>query len=164
MVELVSRIEPRLLARLVELEQAAFGAGGMNEWHLVPIIRHGRVFVSRNNAEVLGAVQYILDWERPELAYMVGVSVAAEARGQGIGTGLITQSLNRLFADKIAEVELTVEANNAAAIKVYKEKLGFEITGFRENEYGQGEDRLVMILTRDRFKSKLSQEAFPANS
>ncbi|CVK18253.1 GNAT family N-acetyltransferase [Sporomusa sphaeroides] len=151
MAELITTVEPVLLKRLVELEQEAFGSGGMNEWHLVPLMRHGRVFVSKKNDSVVGAVQYMRDWNRPELAYMVGVSVAPAARGQGIGTELLAESIQQLFADNFAEVELTVAADNAAAVKVYKEKLGFEVTGFRENEYGQGQDRLVMVLTRERF-------------
>ena len=151
MAELITAIDQTLLERLVELEQEAFGCGGMNEWHLVPLIRHGRIFVSKNNDIVVGAVQYMRDWNKPELAYMVGVSVAAEARGKGIGTKLLAESIQNLFEDNFAEVELTVAADNAAAVKVYKEKLGFEATEFRQNEYGQGQDRLVMVLTRERF-------------
>ena len=151
MAELITAIDQKLLERLVELEQEAFGCGGMNEWHLVPLIRHGRIFVSKNNDIVVGAVQYMRDWNKPELAYLVGISVAAEARGKGIGTKLLAESIQNLFEDKFAEVELTVAADNSAAVKVYKEKLGFEVTEFRQNEYGQGQDRLVMVLTRERF-------------
>ncbi len=151
MVELVTEIEPKLLERLVQLEREAFGVGGMNEWHLVPVIRHGRVFVIKDNDVVVGEVQYMLDWDKPGLAYLFGVSVASEVRGKGIGTELLINSIKSLFEDKVTTVELTVEANNLAAIKVYKEKLGFEVTEFRENEYGPGQDRLVMVLTSDKF-------------
>lgn len=151
MVELITVVEPKLLARLVKLEQEAFGYGGMNEWHLVPVIRHGRVFVSKDNDVVIGAVQYMRDWQRSELAYMVGVSVASDARGRGIGTELLASSIKSLFGADITAIELTVEADNIAAIKVYKEKLGFEITEFRQNEYGPGEDRLIMLLAKDKF-------------
>ncbi|MBP2638566.1 MAG: GCN5-related N-acetyltransferase [Firmicutes bacterium] len=152
MVELVAEIEPKLLERLVELEREAFGDGGMNEWHLVPVIRHGRVFVSKDNGIVVGEVQYMLDWDNPGLAYLIGVAVAGEVRGKGVGTTLLAESMQRLFDDKIDSVELTVEAGNVAAIKVYQDKLGFEVTDFRKNEYGPGQDRLVMVLTRDKFK------------
>lgn len=152
MVELVAEIEPKLLERLVELEREAFGDGGMNEWHLVPVIRHGRVFVSKDNDIVVGEVQYMLDWDNPGLAYLIGVAVAGEVRGKGVGTTLIAESMQHLFADKIDSIELTVEAGNVAAIKVYQEKLGFEVTDFRKNEYGPGQDRLVMVLARDKFR------------
>lgn len=152
MVELVTEIEPKLLERLVELETEAFGDGGMNEWHLVPVIRHGRVFVSKENGLVVGEVQYMLDWSNPKLAYLNGVAVASAARGKGIGTKLLAESIQSLFNDKIDSIELTVEAGNVSATKVYREKLGFEVTDFRKNEYGPGQDRLVMLLTKDRFR------------
>ncbi len=157
MVELITTIETNLIERLVELEQEAFGYGGMNEWHLVPIIRHGRVFVSRDNDVIVGAVQYMLDWEKPELAYMVGVSVSGDARGRGIGSELLASSIKSLFEDKITAIELTVEADNIAAVKVYKEKLGFEVTEFRKNEYGLGQDRVVMVLAKDKFMGKMDK-------
>jgi len=152
MVELVTEIEPKLLDRLVELEREAFGDGGMNEWHLVPVIRHGRVFVSKENDVVVGEVQYMLDWNNPGLAYLIGVAVAGEVRGKGVGTKLLAESIQRLFEDKIESVELTVEAGNVAAVKVYREKLGFEVTDFRKNEYGPDQDRQVMVLSRDKFR------------
>lgn len=151
MVELITVVEPKLLKRLIELEQEAFGYGGMNEWHLVPIIRHGRVFVIKENDIVVGEVQYMLDWDNPGLAYIIGVSVSGQVRGRGIGTKLLATSIQKLFEATITTVELTVEADNVAAVKVYREKLGFEVTEFRQNEYGPGQDRLVMVLTRDKF-------------
>ncbi|VBB07053.1 acyl-coa n-acyltransferase [Lucifera butyrica] len=146
MIELVRTIEPRLIQRLVQLETEAFGAGGMNEWHLVPLIRHGRVYVIRENHEVVGAVQYMLDWDFPQRAYMVGVSISREVRGRGLGTKLLRESILALAQDHIEQVELTVDPDNAAAIAVYEKKLGFQAVELRLDEYGSGENRLVMHL------------------
>ncbi|HEY3424885.1 MAG TPA: GNAT family N-acetyltransferase [Negativicutes bacterium] len=147
MVELVQKIEPELIERLVQLEAEAFGQGGMNAWQLVPLIRHGRVYVVRKNQEIIGAVQYMLDWDSPQKAYMVGISIAKESRGQGAGTKLLQASFAALVKDNIKEVELTVDPNNVVAVKVYECKLGFVAGNFRHNEYGAGEDRLVMKLS-----------------
>lgn len=151
MVELITHVEPAIMEQLVKLESEAFGVGGMNEWHLVPLVRHGRVYVFREEAAILGAVQYMADWQNRNLAYMVGVSVAAAARGKGIGTKLLRHSIDALFATGVTAVELTVEAANAPAVKVYQDKLRFAITEFRQNEYGPGQDRLVMLLTCDKW-------------
>ncbi|GMA98733.1 hypothetical protein [Pelosinus sp. IPA-1] len=61
MIELVREIEPKLIQRLVQLEKEAFGEGGMNAWHLVPLIRHGRVYILEKELEVIGLIQYMLD-------------------------------------------------------------------------------------------------------
>ncbi|QDR79662.1 GNAT family N-acetyltransferase [Sporomusa termitida] len=152
MVELITAFDKAIIRRLVELEADAFGAGGMNEWQLVPLIRHGHVYVTRKAGEVIGAVQYMLDWHNPKKAYMIGVSIAKEQRGQGVGTGFIKETFTPLAAEGIEEVELTVDPANAAAVKVYKGKLGFTVTEFRRDEYGDGEDRLVMKLSLKKCK------------
>lgn len=145
--ERIQTVEQALLQRLVQLEREAFGLGGLNEWHLVPFIRHGRVYVTRKNQEVIGMVQYMLDWDNPRKAYMMGVSIAKEAHGQGLGTDFIKKSLQALANENIEEVELTVDPANVAAIRVYEGKLGFVAQEVRPNEYGQGENRLVMTIS-----------------
>ncbi|MBU2699705.1 ribosomal-protein-alanine N-acetyltransferase [Sporomusaceae bacterium BoRhaA] len=146
MIELVRTTETELIERLVQLESEAFGEGGMNVWHLVPLIRHGRVYAFRKDEAVIGVVQYMLDWDNPQKAYMIGVSISQESRGQGVGAELLRDSFNALSKENIKEVELTVERNNIVAVKLYESKFGFLSTDFRPNEYGEGEDRLVMKL------------------
>lgn len=154
--EWIQTVELPLLRRLVQLEREAFGVGGLNEWHLVPFIRHGRVYAIRKNEDVVGSVQYMLDWDSPCKAYMVGVSVAKEVRGQGLGTELIKKSLQALANENIDEVELTVDAANVAAIRVYEGKLGFLAKMIRKDEYGEGENRLVMTLSLGDFTGKIN--------
>ncbi len=145
-VELLQNIELVLISELVQLELEAFGIGGLNEWHLVPFIRHGRVYIGREEGRVVGLIQYMRDWDNPQKAYLMGVSIAKDMRGKGLGTRLISTSVEELRNEKITEIELTVDPKNRAAIKVYIEKLGFVEKGIRLDEYGAGEDRLVMIL------------------
>ncbi|MDH7497216.1 MAG: GNAT family N-acetyltransferase [Syntrophomonadaceae bacterium] len=146
MVELVNSVVPAEVERMVALEEEAFGPGGLNAWTLVPLIRHGRVFALRSGDDIVGLVQYMRDWENPRTAYLVGVSVAARLRGNGLGTRLLRQSLQRLAAEGITRVELTVSPANVAAIHVYEEHLGFTAVAYREHEYGRGENRLVLAL------------------
>lgn len=147
MIELVHTIDVTTVESILKIEAEAFGAGGMNEWHLVPLIRHGRVYVARVNGQVVGSVQYLLDWENPKKAYMFGIAFTREWQGKGLGTEFLKQSFLSLAKNNIEQVELTVNPNNTAAVKVYENKLGFIVTGFRNNEYGEGENRLVMQLS-----------------
>jgi len=146
MIELVRTMEPELITRLVEIETEAFGSGGLTVWNLEPLIRHGRVYIYRVDNEIVGLVHYMLDWDCPQKAYMVGVSISKASRGQGIGAKLLIESFEALSKDTIKEVELTVDPANVAAVKLYEGKLGFLITDFKHDEYGEGEGRLVMKL------------------
>lgn len=146
MIELVQENDLQLIKRIIELDQQAFGDGGMNEWHLLPLIRHGRVFVLKEKDHVLGSIQYLLDWDNRNKAYIYGIAIAEESRGKGLGTRLLADSIQKLANDNIEEIELTVDPANIIAINVYHKKFGFVVTEFRENEYGNSEDRLVMLL------------------
>jgi len=146
-IELITTNDPAVTRRLVELETEAFGSGGLNEWHIVPIIRHGRVYALRKNHELIGCIQYILDWKNRNKAYVIGISIAKEWRGRNLGTELFSESLNTLSREEITEVELTVSPENLAAIRIYKDKLAFRCVGKLSDEYGEGEDRLVMLKT-----------------
>jgi len=77
---------------------------------------------------------------------MVGVSISKESRGQGIGAKLLKESFAALAKENIEEVELTVDPDNVAAVKLYESKLGFSVTDFKHDEYGKGEGRQVMKL------------------
>jgi len=152
MIELVRTMDPKIIERLVQIETEAFGTGGLTVWNLEPLIRHGRVYVYRLDNEIVGLVHYMLDWDRPKKAYMVGVSISKESRGQGIGAKLLNESFVALSQETIEEVELTVDLDNVAAVKLYESKLGFLVTDFRNDEYGEGEGRLVMQLILPRLK------------
>lgn len=147
LVELMKTAELPMVTQLVQLEQEAFGVGGMNEWHLVPLIRYGRVFVAKENGAVIGSIQYMREWDRPTRAYLVGVSIAEKFRGKGFGTKLIGVTLQELRKENITEIELTVDPENRAAINIYSDKFGFVEVSTNLNEYGEGENRLVMVLT-----------------
>lgn len=41
-------------------------------------------------------------------------------------------------------MSLTVDIANKPAIKLYKDKIGFEIDHFSKDEYGKGHDRYIM--------------------
>ena len=52
-----------------------------------------------------------------------------------------------LSQENIQEIELTVDPKNVAAVTVYEKKLGFITQELREDEYSEGENRLVMKLS-----------------
>nr|WP_092074174.1 GNAT family N-acetyltransferase [Dendrosporobacter quercicolus]NSL47701.1 GNAT family N-acetyltransferase [Dendrosporobacter quercicolus DSM 1736]SDM80249.1 ribosomal-protein-alanine N-acetyltransferase [Dendrosporobacter quercicolus] len=153
-IELLRQADLELVQRLVQLDKAAFGQGGMNEWQLVPLIRHGRVFTALRQGEIAGCVQYMLDWDNPRSAYMVGVAMDEKVRGRGLGTEFIKQTLQILADEGLAAVELTVSLENTAAIRVYETKLGFARTTIRRDEYGAGEHRVVMTVSLENFAGR----------
>ena len=76
----------------------------------------------------------VLPLERPTLAHcgMLGIGVVAELRGRGIGSALLTATLERAKAASLTRIELTVREDNTRAIALY-ESLGFVVEGLKRN-------------------------------
>lgn len=152
-VEQVDEMDPSLLQALMEIEQEAFGRGGMNEWFLPPFARRGQVYALwvEGHRKPVGVVECMVTWGQPHCAYLFGMAIREGWRGKGLGTRFLRDICRRLRVMGFLTLELTVAPTNAAALRVYQGKLGFEPIALYPEEYGQGEDRLLMRLdlTRD---------------
>lgn len=146
-IEVINCNDVKIVSRFVQIEKNAFGQNGLDEWGIVPFIRHGLVIALKLDNEVIGGVQFIRDWRKPCHAYLFGIAVDPAFRGKGYGTRFLSDCCKLLKDDGINSVELTVDATNHVAIRVYKDKLGFQTMDTRIAEYGIGEDRLVMVKT-----------------
>lgn len=153
-VQEVDEVEPHLLQALMEIEQEAFGVGGMNEWFLPPFVRRGQVYVLwvEGKEQPVGVAECMVTWGQPECAYLFGIAIREGWRGQGLGTRFLLEICHRLQAMGFLALDLTVAPTNVPALRVYKDKLGFETIAFHREEYGQGEDRLVMRLDLTRLR------------
>jgi len=107
-------------------------------------------------AEVSGTIVGSLSFEngphkRIRHRGMLGVSVAKEWRGKGIGAALLRSLIEWAEANPIIEkIGLAVFANNENAIRLY-EKLGFVEEGRRPRELKIGPDRYADDILMYRF-------------
>jgi RimJ/RimL family protein N-acetyltransferase len=79
----------------------------------------------------------------------VGMLVASDMRGRGIGSALLTACLEWARAHRVHKIELKVWPHNAAAIALY-ESFGFETEGYLKRHYkrrsGEIWDCIIMGL------------------
>jgi RimJ/RimL family protein N-acetyltransferase len=78
----------------------------------------------------------------------LGLMVAKDLRGRGIGTALLRAAVEWARANGIRKLELHVFPWNEGAIAMY-EKFGFEREGFRKGHYnraGEDVDAILMAL------------------
>ena len=143
-VRIVTTSNAGTIAGIAALEAAAFGRGGLNEWHLPVIARHGRLYALEASGAVVGAASIIRDW-RSDKAYLIDLVIDEKARGRGWGRLLMARVIEDLKGERVRQLELTVAPENTAVVELYT-NLGFVETGRYPNEYGRGEDRLAMTL------------------
>ncbi|GAA2743214.1 MULTISPECIES: GNAT family N-acetyltransferase [Kitasatospora] len=116
-------------------------------------------FVLRQLYEVHGERFLVLDCDAEMTGYsllattpdgkqswVLGLGVLAHARGLGHGRRLMVESLERLSADRVAEVRLSVEPTNGIALNLYH-SLGFSPIDHRPDYFGSGADRLILRLS-----------------
>ncbi|GAB6138329.1 GNAT family N-acetyltransferase [Halanaerobaculum tunisiense] len=144
-VERLTTTQQEIIDQLVDIETEAFGAGGLNQWGLVPFIHHGAVYIIYQADKPVGVIEYMRDLDQPKQAYLYGLAISEEYQGQGLGQKLLDYSLQQMQKLGITRVELTVDPANEPAVKLYR-KFGFQKIDFRQAEYGPAEDRLIIYL------------------
>ncbi|MBP5616693.1 MAG: ribosomal protein S18-alanine N-acetyltransferase [Elusimicrobiaceae bacterium] len=77
---------------------------------------------------------------------LLNLAVCPQCTRQGIGYRLLVQALDHLAAQGAQEVTLEVNANNVAAIELYK-KAGFVKRSVRARFYSDGADALLLGKT-----------------
>jgi ribosomal protein S18 acetylase RimI-like enzyme len=95
----------------------------------------------------------IVPVDRPTRAHtgVLGVAVLPGFRGQGIGTALVRECLDRARRAGLTRIELTVREHNARVIPLY-ERFGFAVEGAQPNAVrvdGQYEGLVCMGLILD---------------
>lgn len=94
------------------------------------IVDGGQVhFVARRGSELLGWCDVLRQFAHTrQHVGVLGMAVAASARGQGVGRRLIEAALAEALARGLTRVELTVHVDNAVAQALYR-SVGFETEG-----------------------------------
>src|SRR5690554_2680468 len=69
---LVQDFNHKLLKRMVDFGLDIFGEMGMDEWGLVPQIRHGNVFILKeeDKRKIIGIAIFMRDWEDVDKCYL----------------------------------------------------------------------------------------------
>ena len=136
---------PDIIAGILDIEPEAFGDGALSEYVIVPLLHHGKVYAAVDEEDDMVACAYFMrDMGDIGLSYLLSVAVLPDLRGHDVGTALLSYAFSHLKRFGISRVQLTVDPANFGALSAYREKLGFTVVESTQDEYGTGEDRLIM--------------------
>lgn len=152
-VYVVQDFDMKLLSRIVKYGIESFGKIASNEFVIAPQIRQGNVYILKeeDSNKILGLAILMRNWEDANMAYLWDYSIGKKIRGMGIGLEFLKVIGEDLIDQNFERMSLTVDVENASAIKLYKDKVGFDEVLTRKDEYGKGEDRFFMELDLKEF-------------
>lgn len=133
-----------LIKKIYNNEIESFGImGGADMWMIMSFIRYGKLYVLVDGEKLLTVAQYQKTME-DNCVFLYGFSTTISNRNKGYGKELLKKVHKKLKEIGIKKIYLTVDPENAIAIKMY-EHLGYEIKELQKNEYGNGIHRYLMF-------------------
>lgn len=127
-------LEIEKTAKGLKIYSGYFTEEGIKEW-----LDSDIVYLIKKEETIVGSISYEVKDEKH--AYISGLIVKPEFQKQGLGSQAIQLLLEEL--KKFKQVSLVVHPDNHA-VRLY-ESLGFVSQGCKENYYGDGEPRLIMV-------------------
>lgn len=103
-------------------------------------IENNEVYLILKDDKVIGTTEYTM--KSPDHAYLGGLLIHPDFRGQGIGRKAAEFRLNQLKG--IKRIDLHTHPRNSRIIRLYL-SLGFVIEAWKDNYFGDGEPRLVIV-------------------
>ena len=135
------------LAELISVDGEAFGSLAYPTFVLMQLfdVHRDCLLVAERDGGLIGYSLAAPTLDRTE-SWLLALGVRKAFRGQGHGRRLLIASLATLRERGISTFHLTVDPDNAHAIRLYKSE-GFVVQRLVPNRLGPGEDRLEMTMT-----------------
>ncbi len=135
------------IPEVVRIERASFNEEYPRGIFLTFLENNPDTFlVAEYNGRIIG---YVMAYLRPDLeGHIMSIAVDPDYRGNGIGSALLTEAIERLINEGARYIGLEVRVSNEKAIRLY-ESLGFRKLKRIIGYYADGEDAYYMLLPAD---------------
>ncbi len=101
------------------------------------------VYIIEENTLPVGNISY--EKRNDGSVYISGLAVNPQFQGRGIARAALTRVLEEI--GNVKRIDLVTHPDNVAALKLYQ-SLGFVVESRKENYFGDGEPRLVLVLLK----------------
>ena len=112
-----------------------------DEWRVA--LEIGVVYLIQKDGVTVGNISYEKKGEHH--VHISGLVVVPKFQHQGIAREALKEALVDL--EGVARVDLVTHPDNSGALKLY-ESLGFIVESRKENFFGDGEPRLILVLKK----------------
>jgi len=106
-------------------------------------LQKGDVYLIEHDGVVAGNISY--REKDKNHVYISGLAINPRFQGRGIAREVMIRILEKL--KNVSRVDMVTHPDNVRALKLYQ-SLGFIIKSRKENFYGDGEPRMVLVLKK----------------
>jgi ribosomal-protein-alanine N-acetyltransferase len=72
----VDTMDQKVISRIINIEKEAFGNGALSEYVIVPLMRHGKVYIAVDEEDdAIASVYFLRDMNDMGLCYLMSVAV-----------------------------------------------------------------------------------------
>ena len=141
----IRHFELRDMERIMEIERASFGSEAYDRNLFAEFFHRctGLFLVAVERRRIWGYIVSSTGRQLSERAELVSVAVDPAARGRGVASSLMRNTLRRLRLRRVRRFTLVVRQSNTQAREVY-EHYGFVKTRRLPHYYEDGEDGVLM--------------------
>ena len=144
----LQRATPEDVAALIAIDEKVASptySPILDEKELLADMEKGPFYLMKKGNETVGSISY--ERRKDGTVYIAGLAMDPKYQRQGFARQALQQVLEEV--KDAPSVDLVTHPGNEASVALYT-SLGFEITERKENYYGDGKPRVVMILKREK--------------
>ncbi|MBE8538692.1 ribosomal protein S18-alanine N-acetyltransferase [Geoglobus acetivorans] len=143
---LIRPFEARDSSDIIRIDAESFNTRNPTYDLFVYLAYGSEIIVADMGSMVVG---YVVLSYRNEEAKIMSIAVKKEFRRRGIGKILLREAIQRAKKRGMRKILLEVRESNVPAQNLYK-KFGFEVAGYLESYYSDGEAAYLMNLDLDK--------------
>lgn len=129
---------------ILSMMEMCFKESSHNIYIFRLIADYGRIFVTYHEDIPICAIETIKNWDNPTEVQIISVATHPNFQSQGIGSFTAKKMISWLADRGINSIGIRIPPGPTAMLRIFKERLGFNVINERKEYYGPNQNRLYL--------------------
>ncbi len=108
------------------------------------IADYGKIFVTFHEDTPICAIETLKNWDNHNDTQIISVATHPDFQSQGIGFFTAKKMIDWLASHGINSIGIRIPPGHTAMLRIFKEKLGFNVINEIKEYYGSNQNRLYL--------------------
>lgn len=129
---------------ILRMMEMCFQESSHNIYIFRLIADYGKIFVTFDGDTPLCVIETFKKWDNPREAQIISVATHPDFQSQGIGFFTAKKMIDWLASHGINSIEVRITPGHTAMLRIFRERLGFNVINEIEEYYGPNQNRLCL--------------------